>query len=247
MQRDRLPILVVVAAVLAAMLTGAALVAPSDAQDPDEQADRHITVDATGTADTAPDRAVVRVAATAESDDPSAVRDELAANADTLRGELDAAGVDESQYETDDYRIHQARQERRGDGPDGAAYEGEHSFVVTLEDPQAAGDVIDAAADADAEVHVVRFTLSEERRTELRERAIEDAMSDARTQADTIAANADLQVTSVATVDAAQQRYRPVAYESAAPRAADGADTSVESGDVSVSYQVRVTYNATRA
>ena len=35
MKRDRLPILVVVVALLAAVLTGAALVAPSDAQDPD--------------------------------------------------------------------------------------------------------------------------------------------------------------------------------------------------------------------
>jgi len=56
MQRDRLPILVVVAALLAALLTGAALVAPSTAEDPDAGADRHVTVDATGTADAAPDR-----------------------------------------------------------------------------------------------------------------------------------------------------------------------------------------------
>ena len=63
------------------------------------------------------------------------------------------------------------------------------------------------------------------------------------------AANGGLQVTSVVAVDASQQRYRPVEYEAAAPLAADagGADTSVETGDVSVRYRVRVTYNATRA
>ena len=106
---------------------------------------------------------------------------------------------------------------------------------------------IDAAVNASAEVRVVRFTLSEERRTELREQAIENAMTDARSQADTVAENGDLQVTGVNSVDASQQRYRPVEYDAAAPRAAEAGGTSVETGDVSVSYQVRVTYDATRA
>jgi len=247
MKRDRLPILVVVVALLAAVLTGAALVAPSDAQDPDANADRTVAVDATGEADAAPDQAVVRVAATAEGDDPQAVRDDLAANSDALREELSNAGIEPDQYETDEYRIQERRRpprEENGDAPD---YRGVHEFVVMLEDPQRAGETIDAAVNASAEVRVVRFTLSEERRTELRERAIEDAMDDARSQADAVAENGDLEVTSVASVDASQQRYRPVEYEAAAPRAADASGTEVETGDVSVSYQVRVTYNATRA
>lgn len=246
MKHDRLPILVVVAALLAATLAGAALVAPTGAQDPDANADRTISVDATGDADATPDEAVVHVAATASGDDPAAVRDDLSENADALRSELSAAGVNDSQYETDEYRI-QERRRPPEEGGDAADYRGVHSFVVTLDDPQKAGEVVDAAANASAEIEVVRFTLSEERRTELRERAIEDAMSDARTQAGTIAENGDLQVTSVAHVDASQQHYRPVAYEAAAPQAADGGGTSVETGDVTVSYQVRVTYNATRA
>ncbi len=247
MDRDRLPILIVVAALLAAMLAGAALVAPTDAQDPDATADRHVSVDATGTADAAPDRAVVRVAATVTGDDPAAVRDDLAANADALRGELEAAGLDADQYETEGYRIDE-RNDERADTPEVAGYRGVHGFVVTLDDPQAAGAVIDAAANASAEVRTVRFTLSEERRTELRQDAIETAMEDARSQADAIAANGDLAVTSVHSVDATQQDYRPVEYQAAAPRAADASgSTSVETGDVTVSYRVRVTYNATRA
>ena len=241
MKRDKLPILVIVVALLAAVLTGAALVAPSDAQDPDANADQTVAVDATGEADAAPDRAVVRVAVTAEGDDPGVVRDNLTRGADALREEFEAASIGPDQYETDEYRI----DERRDEFP---PYRGTHRFVVRLDDPQRAGDVIDAAANASAEVQTVRFTLSEDRRTDLRERAIEDAMADARSQADTVAANGGLQVTSVVAVDASQQRYRPVEYEAAAPlTAADGGSTSVETGDVSVRYQVRVTYNATRA
>ena len=241
MKRDRLPILVVVVALLAAVLTGAALVAPSDAQDPDANADRTIAVDATGEADAAPDRAVVRVAVTAEGDDPGVVRDNLTRGADALRGEFEATSISTDQYETDEYRI----DERRDEFP---PYRGTHRFVVRLDDPQRAGDVIDAAANVSAEVQTVRFTLSEDRRTDLRERAIEDAMADARSQADTVAANGGLQVTSVVAVDASQRRYRPVEYDAAAPltTASDGS-TSVETGDVSVRYQVRVTYDATRS
>jgi uncharacterized protein YggE len=241
MKRDKLPILVVVAALLAAVLTGAALVAPSDAQDPDANADRTVAVDATGEADAAPDRAVVRVAVTAEGDDPGVVRDNLTRGADALREEFEAASISTDQYETDEYRI----DERRDEFP---PYRGTHRFVVRLDDPQRAGDVIDAAANVSAEVQTVRFTLSEDRRTDLRERAIEDAMADARSQADTVAANGGLQVTSVVAVDASQQRYRPVEYDAAAPLTATGdGSTSVETGDVSVRYRVRVTYNATRA
>ncbi|PSP92787.1 SIMPL domain-containing protein [Halobacteriales archaeon QS_1_68_44] len=241
MKREKLPILVVVVALLAAALTGAALVAPSGAQDPDANADRTVAVDATGEADAAPDRAVVRVAVTAEGDDPSVVRDNLTRGADALREEFEATSISTDQYETDEYRI----DERRDEFP---PYRGTHRFVVRLDDPQRAGDVIDAAANVSAEVQTVRFTLSEDRRTDLRERAIEDAMGDARSQANTVAANGGLQVTSVVAVDASQQRYRPVEYDAAAPlTAADGGSTSVETGDVSVRYQVRVTYNATRA
>ena len=240
MKRDRLPILVVVVALLAAVLTGAALVAPSDAQDPDANADRTVAVDATGEADAAPDQAVVRVAVTAKGDDPGVVRDNLTRGADALREEFEAASIGTDQYKTDEYRI----DERRNKFP---PYRGTHRFVVRLDDPQRAGDVIDAAANVSAEVQTVRFTLSEDRRTELRERAIEDAMDDARSQADTVAANGGLQVTSVVAVDASQQRYRPVEYKAAAPQAIDASGTEVETGDVSVSYQVRVTYNATRA
>ena len=244
MRRDNLPILVVVVALLGATLAGAALVAPTDAQDAnskaDANADRTIAVEATGAADAAPDRAVVRVAVTAEGDDPGVVRDNLTRGADALREEFEAAEIGTDQYETDEYRI----DERRDGFP---PYRGTHSFLVRLDDPQRAGDVIDAAANVSAEVQTVRFTLSEDRRTDLRERAIENAMTDARSQADAVAANGGLQVTSVVAVDASQRRYRPVAYDGAAPRAtASDGSTSVETGDVSVRYQVRVTYNATR-
>lgn len=242
MQRDRLPVLIVVTALLAVALVGAALVAPSDADD-SAPADRSITVDATGDADAQPNQAIVRIAATAEGDDPAAVRDSLSEQAAAIRENLAAANVSSDAYETTEYRIREPR--RHPEERDGPAYKGVHTFEVTLADPDRTGAVIDAATDANAEVGSVRFTLSEERRSELREEAITNAMDDARTQTEAIADSGGLQVTDVATVDASQRHYRPVEYEAAAARSADASGTMVDTGSVSVGYRVQVTYNAT--
>lgn len=244
MQRDRLAVLVIVISVLAMTLVGVAVVSPIGAQSPDDAADRTISVDAVGGADAPPDRAVVRVAAVSEGDDPASVRDDLESKADALRSNLDDAGVNDDAYETTDYRIdsYRVRPQEERDVPQ---YRGVHAFEVTLDDPDRVGAVIDAAADADAEVQNVEFTLSEATRTELREEAIANAMSDARTQADAIARNGELHVTSVATVDATQRNFTPVRYEAAASDGAAGQSTSVDLGDVSVEYGVEVTYNAT--
>ncbi|MFQ3319804.1 MAG: hypothetical protein ACI8UR_002426 [Natronomonas sp.] len=242
MSRDKLSILVVVTALLAVAMVGAALVAPIGAEDPDANSNRTITVDATGDASAAPDKAVVRVAVTATGDNASAVRNDLAAGADSLRANLADANVSEDAYKTSNYRIREPR--RRSERGDAPAYRGAHVFEITLDDPETVGTVIDAATNAGAETQHVEFTLSEERRKELRQRAIENSLNDARTQADKIAATTNLEVTGVTTVDATERSYRPVRYEAAAV-ATDSASTSVEAGDVSVSYQVRVTYNAT--
>jgi uncharacterized protein YggE len=246
MQRNKLAILVVLVSLAAMTLLGVAVVSPTGAQSPDDTADRTISVDATGGADAAPDRAIVHVSATAEGDDPGAVRDELAADADALRSNLEEAGVTDENYETTGYRIGEPRRPPR-EGSEPAGYEGVHTFEVTLDDPDDVGSVIDAAADANAEVDHVEFTLSEVVRTDLREEAIANAMDDARAQADAIATNGDLHVTSVASVDATQQRFSSVHYDAAPMATPTGgsAGTSVETGDVSVEYAVRVTYNAT--
>ena len=206
----------------------------------DQPTNRSITVDATGEASATPDRAVIHLAVRAEGETPSAVRDELVSGAEDLRAALDELGVE---YETVAYSVDERYRPPEQSG--GPTYEGVHRFEVTLDDPNATGSVVDAAADADASVDRVRLTLSDEKREELRTEAIQNAMDDARQQADTIAAAADLSVTSVLTVDAAQSDYSPVAYEQASAADSGSASTTIDSGDVSVTYDVQVSYEAT--
>jgi len=246
MQRTAIAVLIVLVSLLAMTLVGVAVVSPIGAQSPGDAADRTVSVGATGGADAPPDRAVVRVRAVTEGEDPDAVRRELAADADALRTNLDGIGLTDDDYETTHYRVRSSRVPSREEG-EVSAYRGVHGFEVTLDEPDRVGDVIDATADADVEVEGVEFTLSKAVRTDLREEAIANAMSDARMQADAIARNGDLHVASVASVDATQRNVRPVRYEGAAMATpeAESADTSVETGDVSVEYAVEVTYNAT--
>jgi uncharacterized protein YggE len=215
----------------------------------DSPGDRTITVSATGSAQTSPNQAVVRVAVTAEGDDAAQVRNSLATDADNLRTALDELGVT---YETNRYGIeeqrHPPRQEReRAETGDEPTYRGIHAFTVTLDDPETTGAVIQATTGADAEVNTVQLTLSDQRRSELRNQAIKNAMSDAQTQATTIATAGNLSVSSVASVDASERRYRPVQVEMAADVGGDdgSAPTVIDNGEVSVSYNVEVTYNAT--
>ena len=237
---------IILVSLLAMTLVGVAVVSPIGAQSPDDDADRTVSVDATGGASAAPDRALVRVRAVAEGDDPGAVRDELATGTDALRSNFEGIGLSEDDYETSEYRVRSPRVPPR-EAESAPAFRGVHGFEVTLEDPDRVGAVIDAAADAGVEVETIEFTLSEAVRADLREDAIANAMGDARAQADAIADNGDLHVTSVESVDATQRNFSPVRYETEAMATPTpgSADTSVETGDVSVEYAVEVTYRAT--
>ncbi len=248
MPRDSL-IVAGVAAVLVLATAGAVAggLGTAGAQSTAQPADRTVSVAATGSADASPDRAVVRVAATAEGNSSAEVRDALAAESEALRAALDEFGVD---YETIEYRIYSVDERERPprEAAPSAEYRGVHAYQVSLDEPDGAGAVIDAATEAGAEVTDIELTLSDEKRTELREEAIRAAMTDARSQADTIAAAGDLRVTNVATVDASQGRYVPVRYEAAdAGGNAAAPRTVISEGEVSVTYRVEVTYNATTA
>ncbi|HKL29813.1 MAG TPA: SIMPL domain-containing protein, partial [Natrialbaceae archaeon] len=108
------------------------------------------------------------------------------------------------------------------------------------------GDGVDTAIDSGAtNVNDVRFTLSEETRRELRTKALETAMSNARQQADTIASSADLAIVGVHSASTTDVHVptRSVTMEAAA----DGGGTSLSSGPVTVTATVSVTYNATDA
>ncbi|MFT4947300.1 MAG: hypothetical protein ACI8TL_001540 [Natronomonas sp.] len=215
----------------------------SDSANATDEPDRRIHVSATGEAQAQPNQAVVRVAVTAEADSVGTIRDRLANGSDELTSALDELGAE---YETTRYDISEHTHRREQQSP--FDYEGTHTYEITVDDPDLAGEVVDTAAGAGAEIETVVLTLSEQRREQLRDTAIENAIRDASNQSAVIADTSGLDVVAPVSVDASQRGFAPVPFESAQTEgdSGGGPPTEIESGTVSVTYEVDVTYEAVR-
>jgi hypothetical protein len=211
-------------------------------------AGRTIAVNAEGAVTAEPDRAVLHVAVSTTADSASAAREQLAENVSSLREALLDAGIPEENVTTEHYDIRRDR-ERHNPAPEGetsTTYRGVHAFAVEVSDVSRVGEIIRVAVDNGAtDIRHVEFTLSETKRDELRDRALTRAMKNAREDADVVAAAADLTVDGVRTISTGGADVRPYRAELTAAAAAGDAATSIDSGPVTVSAHVQVTYDAT--
>ena len=216
----------------------------ASAQTEQVNATKTISVAATGQAVAEPDQAIVQVAVVASANDADVVRERLARNASNATEALRQLGIGDDQIRTVAYRIDQAYREEGGERvPDG--FEGYHAFEITASNASRAGEIIDAAVSNGADrVEGVELTLSEERRREVRSEALRDALENARTNAEVIASSTNLSIVGVHSATTADLDFSPARAE-LTQAAADGGATTIESGPVTVTAQVQVTYNAT--
>lgn len=229
-----------VTATLVAVAAGAALAA-SDGSAPNSH-NKTISVAGTGEVDAEPDAAVVRLSVRASADDAGSVNSELAAGTEELRSTLSEFGVPEENVQTVRYYVREDPRSR--DRPDDTRYVGEHSFQVTLDDVDRAGALVDAAVDGGADdVGGVSYTLSEERREQVRDDAVRDAIANARSDAAVVADATDLEITGVAAASTQQASVRPYRAETQALASGD-AGTDIDVRDVTVSATVDVTFSA---
>lgn len=208
-------------------------------------ASRTIQVSASGEATTQPDLGMLRVGVEATADDPTTARSRVADNISQVRAALEEMGIDTEQVRTVDYNLWEDREPRHVEKrSEETRYRVRHVLLIEVKDIDRLGSVIDATVDAGVtNIHDVRYTLSEETRRELRQDALADAMTNARGQADTLADQADLQVTGVWSVSTQDVSYPGPRYETAAAHG-DGGGTSIETGPVTVTASVNVQYNA---
>ncbi len=209
-------------------------------------ASQTIQVSASGQADAQPDLGILRVGVEVTADDATTARSQVGDNISTVRSALSEMGIESDQIRTVDYDLRQDRDHRKSaEGPTETSYRARHVLLIEVKDLDTLGSVIDASVDAGVtNIHDVRYTLSEETRRELRRDALTDAMENARAQADTLADESDLSVTGVSTVSTRDVSFRQPRYERAAMDGGGGG-TSIETGSVTVSASVEVTYNAT--
>ncbi|WP_117594312.1 SIMPL domain-containing protein [Haloprofundus halophilus] len=235
--RLRLP-----AVVLAVALLTAGCLAPLQTSSPSAADGQQLSVSGSGEASADPDVAVLSVTVEARADSAAEARDTVANRSDTLVAALVDAGVAEDDITTQYYAV-QPDYDHSGEERRVVGYTARHAYRVEAT-PDHAGELIDVAVDNGASrVDGVQFTLSDEKRAELREEAIDAAVADAEGEASSLASAADLELGEVRTLSttSASDPYSP-RYEMASDAGAAG--TSVRPGPVSVTVTVQATYAA---
>jgi uncharacterized protein YggE len=210
----------------------------------------HGTIDVGGSASvsTGPEEAQIRVGVETTDQNATDARAALAQRVERMRSALREIGIEDEQVRTEHYDINQDyRSVREEDRP--VMYRAQHTFRITVRDLDRSGTVIDTAVNNGANrINGIEFTISSERRGELRTRALEQAMADARQEAETLASSANMTITGVESIQSSNVHVdgyqRDVALEATAT---PSADTSIDTGDVAVSAQVQVRYNVTPA
>lgn len=203
-----------------------------------------ITVTGSAETDADPDRAVVEVSVEATGSSATAVRDDLAAQSDGLREALRAAGIDDDRVTTGRFAIRERREPPREDEqPTRSVYYGTHSFTIDVDSVDETGRVIDTAIDGGADsVDRIEYTLAESTRTELRQQALEQAVSNARSEAEVLATQVDSRIVDVQQVSTGGGGVSPYFGDTAMATTESAGSTELQPGDVTVSADVEVTY-----
>jgi hypothetical protein len=235
----RLP---VVGLVVVLLLAGCAGSLGAESDDGASDGTSTVQVSASGTASADADLAVVRLGVEATADAADAAREQVARDVGSVRTALSDAGTPAENVTTTAFALYPVYADDDGGGERTVVgYRAVHRLAIETS-PDRAGEVIDLAVGAGATtVEGVQFTLSDERRATLRATALDRAMTAARTDADGIAAAANLSVTGVRHVSTgtAVDPYPYARFESVA-----GGGTTIDPAPVTVTATVDVTYTA---
>lgn len=230
------------------LLAGCAAVQPPEAsavsdsilgaESPPAGDDATVSVAASGSAEAAPDIAILRLAVTHIAPTADEARDRVTTDTERMRAALRNLGVPDENVSTTAFSIHVVY---HYDGPERGidGYRAVHAVRVETA-PGDAGSVLDAAVDGGAtRVDGVQFTLSDSARRSLRAKALGDAMANAESDATALAAAADVTVDRVSSISTTERGSGPVPlFEGHS----GDASTTLDPGPVTVTTHVSVVY-----
>lgn len=197
-----------------------------------------IRVTGNGVVNTAPDAAELTVSVErSDPDSASTVVEELATASQELLDALLEFGIPDENITTARYSLRENSRSRR--------IEGEHRYLIELNDPDSTGEVIDVAVEAGADsIGRINFTLSEDRKAELYDEAVNRAVSDASREATLYTEATGQSLQEPVSIDTTQTGFSPfsIRYSLSSLDASDDVGTTIESGDVAVTAQVEIEY-----
>jgi uncharacterized protein YggE len=219
----------------AALILAAAVAWPDPATSAADEAEEGITVTATGSAEAVPNRARFTFGVTTNGNTSEAA---LAANSTKMRAlvaALKGAGVPDGKIQTESVSV-SPRISPSGERVDGFTAENSASVEVAAD---RAGEIVDLAVGSGA-TNVSGPSFERSDRDAQYNRALANAVEQARTKAETLADAANVALGDVTRVVEGGEPG-PVVYETAARAAA--ADTPVEPGTQEITASVTVTFS----
>lgn len=203
-----------------------------------------IAVTGTGSVTMPPDEAIVYLGVQTQSVDAISAQEENAAKMERIIEALFGAGISKDDMESANYNMYPMRDYSSGT-PSITGYTVSNQLKVKVRDVDNVGDVIDAAVKAGVnEVQSVSFTLSDKSQQDARKEALENAVTAARSDADSIADALGVRIALPLQAGTEGGRFTAVPSTMMVMEEAvvSGSRTPIQPGDVSVSATVSVMY-----
>lgn len=204
-----------------------------------------ITVSGTGISMVAPDLLVVTLGVETQADTAQAAQQQNAETMNAVLEALRAQGLTDEDIQTSQLSLQPVREEPTPERPTPGnitGYRAVNTVTVRLQQIGQAGEVIDAAVQAGANV-VGNIFFSVQDTSAPQQDALRAALDDARTKADTIATDIGVTITGIRSVSELGIAVPfPLAGQEAIGRG--GAEVApIEPGQLTVTANVRVTFN----
>ena len=223
--------------------------APADAQQPAEKPDRVINVNAMGTVQREPERAVITVAVESSAASAQAAAQANARKMDAVISALRRVGILPPKVRTISYELHpeysQPSRENPNPTPRVVGYRAVNMVHVEVDTIARVGAVIDATVASGANrIHNLSFELRDSESARLE--ALRIATQRARTEAEVLATAAGQRL-GVPISISSSSHYQPVAYRMEAMQMRDmgapaPAPTPIEGGTLTITANVHIVF-----
>ncbi len=172
--------------ILSALLVCVSLFAPMTTCAAAEATPPILSVSGSGRVQSAPDQAAITLGVVTRAETAGEAQQENTAKATAIRSALTALGIEERDIKTEDYSFRPEYSRERNERNTIVGYTASNTIRVRVRDVALVGDVVDAVlANGANTIHSLDFSIRDT--DALRKKALESAVKDARSKADTIA------------------------------------------------------------
>jgi uncharacterized protein YggE len=216
-------------------------------ENPSDQAE--LTVVGQGEVTATPDRAVVEVGVTKRSDTARNAQEQVNLTVERVLDALEELGIDRDQIQTSRVQMNPVYSSGRREGPatrEIIAYEASYSLSVRVLKLDQVGEVIDLALDGGAnQLRGFRYELSDD--SVYKQRALQEAVKNARDKAEAVAKASDLKISRIIEVIEAGAQIHPIEQRNVRMMAAEAAPagTAVLPGQITVRAGVSIRFEVT--